>query len=53
LKDVMSDPAVRARLEALGIEPVWDDAPQVAAALKSDRMRWGALAKKANIQAPN
>jgi len=53
LKAVMSDPAVRSRLEALGIEPVWDDAPQVAAALKSDRMRWGALAKKANIQAPN
>jgi tripartite-type tricarboxylate transporter receptor subunit TctC len=53
LKAVMSDPAVRSRLEAVGIEPVWDDAPQVIAALKSDRMRWGALAKKANIQAPN
>jgi tripartite-type tricarboxylate transporter receptor subunit TctC len=53
LKAVMSDPAVRSRLEAVGIEPAWDDAPQVVAALKSDRMRWGALAKKANIQAPN
>jgi tripartite-type tricarboxylate transporter receptor subunit TctC len=50
---VMDDPAVRSRLEAVGIEPVWDDAPQVRAALKSDRMRWSALAKKANIQAPN
>jgi tripartite-type tricarboxylate transporter receptor subunit TctC len=53
LKAVMSDAAVRARLEALGIEPVWDDAAQVAAALKSDRMRWAALARKAMIQAPN
>jgi tripartite-type tricarboxylate transporter receptor subunit TctC len=53
LKAVMSDAAVRSRLEAVGIEPVWDDPAQVAAALKSDRMRWAALAKKANMQAPN
>lgn len=53
LKAVMSDAAVRTRLEAVGIEPVWDDAPQVSAALKADRMRWGALAKRAGIQAPN
>jgi tripartite-type tricarboxylate transporter receptor subunit TctC len=53
LKAVMSDHAVRARLEAVGIEPVWDDPQQVMVALKSDRMRWSALAKKANIQSPN
>jgi tripartite-type tricarboxylate transporter receptor subunit TctC len=53
LKAVMSDAAVRSRLEALGIEPVWDEGAQVAAALQSDRMRWAALARKASIQAPN
>ena len=53
LKAVMSDANVRSRLEAAAIEPVWDDGPQVAAALKSDRMRWSALAKRANIQAPD
>ncbi len=53
LKTVMSDPAVRSRLEAAGIEPVWDEAQQVSAALKSDLMRWSALARRAGIQAPN
>lgn len=53
LKTVMSDPGVRKRLQAVGIEPVWDDAPQVSAALKSDRQRWSALAKQARIQPPN
>jgi tripartite-type tricarboxylate transporter receptor subunit TctC len=53
LKAVMSDPAVRARLEAAGIEPVWDEPQQVSAALKSDLMRWKALAQRAGIQAPN
>jgi tripartite-type tricarboxylate transporter receptor subunit TctC len=53
LKAVMSDAAVRSRLEAAGIEPVWDDAPQVSAALKADLMRWRALARQAGIQSPN
>ena len=53
LKAVMSDAGVRTRLEAAGIEPVWDDAPQVSAALNSDRLRWSALAKRAGIQSPN
>ena len=53
LKAVMSDPAVRARLEAAGIEPVWDEPQQVSAALRSDLMRWKALAQRAGIQAPN
>jgi tripartite-type tricarboxylate transporter receptor subunit TctC len=53
LKGVMSDNAVRARLQAVGIEPVWDDPAQVASAIKADLMRWSALAKRANIQGPN
>ena len=53
LKAVMSDPAVRSRLEAAAIEPVWDDAQQVSEALKADRLRWSALAKRAGIQSPN
>lgn len=53
LKAVMSDPAVRSRLEAAAIEPVWDDAHQVSEALKADRLRWSALAKRAGIQSPN
>ena len=53
LKAVMSDATVRSRLQAAGIEPVWDDAPQVAAAIKADLTRWSALAKRANIQSPN
>ncbi|HEX2199400.1 MAG TPA: tripartite tricarboxylate transporter substrate binding protein [Burkholderiales bacterium] len=53
LKAVMSDTAVRTRLEAVGIEPVWDEPQQVSAALKADLMRWSALAKRAGIQSPN
>ena len=53
LKAVMSDSAVRSRLEAAAIEPVWDDAQQVSEALKADRLRWSALAKRAGIQSPN
>ena len=53
LKAVMSDAGVRSRLEAAGIEPVWDDAAQVSAALQADRMRWSALAKRAGIRSPN
>jgi tripartite-type tricarboxylate transporter receptor subunit TctC len=53
LKKVMSDAALRSRLEAAAIDPVWDDARQVSEALKADRMRWAALAKRAGIQGPN
>lgn len=53
LKKIMSDPALRSRLEAAAIDPVWDDARQVSEALKADRMRWAALAKRAGIQGPN
>ena len=53
LKAVMSDPAVRSRLEAAAIEVVWDDARQVSEALKADRLRWSALARRAGIQSPN
>ena len=53
LKKVMSDAALRSRLEAAAIDPVWDDARLVSEALKADRMRWAALAKRAGIQGPN
>jgi tripartite-type tricarboxylate transporter receptor subunit TctC len=53
LKQAMSDPTVRARLEAAGIEPAWEEADRVAALLATDRKRWRELAKRACIESPN
>jgi tripartite-type tricarboxylate transporter receptor subunit TctC len=52
LKQVMSDPALRARLSDLGTEPVWDEGETVANAIAADLMRWGQLARVAKIEAP-
>ncbi len=54
LQQVMSDAAVRARLEAAGIDPAWEgDAQRVAAALAAERKRWSELARRARIESPN
>jgi len=54
LERFISDATVRSRLEAAGIEPVWEGDPQrVAAELAADRKRWSELAKRAGIQSPN
>lgn len=53
LKQAISDATVRARLEALAIEPAWEEGEQVAALLAADRKRWTELAKRAGIQSPN
>ncbi|MGQ0547962.1 MAG: Bug family tripartite tricarboxylate transporter substrate binding protein [Betaproteobacteria bacterium] len=53
VKQAMSDPAVRQRLESAAIEPIWQEPAQVAATLAADRKRWAELAKRAGIQSPN
>jgi len=54
LRQTMSDPAVRGRLEAAGIEPAWEGDPQrLAAALAAERKRWSELARRARIESPN
>jgi tripartite-type tricarboxylate transporter receptor subunit TctC len=53
LKRVMSDPAVRERLEKAAIDPVWTEPAEMMKALAEDRKRWSELAKRAGIQSPN
>lgn len=53
LKQVMSADAVRARLEAVAIHPAWDEPDELAALLRTERKRWGELAKRAGIESPN
>lgn len=50
LERVMSDPAVRQRLQSAGIDPAWQGDPhKVAAELAADRKRWSDLARRAGI----
>jgi tripartite-type tricarboxylate transporter receptor subunit TctC len=53
LKQAMSDPAVRERLEKAAIDPVWTEPAEMMAMLAQDRKRWGDLALRANIRSPN
>jgi tripartite-type tricarboxylate transporter receptor subunit TctC len=53
LKQAMSDPALRERLEKAAIDPVWTEPAEMMATLAQDRKRWGDLAVRANIQSPN
>jgi tripartite-type tricarboxylate transporter receptor subunit TctC len=53
LKQALSDPAVRERLEKAAIDPVWTEPAEMMQALAEDRKRWGELAKRAGIQSPN
>jgi tripartite-type tricarboxylate transporter receptor subunit TctC len=52
LKRVFEDPEVRARLEAVGIAPVWEGPREVARAIDADIKRWNELARRARIEAP-
>jgi tripartite-type tricarboxylate transporter receptor subunit TctC len=53
LKQALSDPSVRERLEKAAIDPVWTEPEQMMKALAEDRKRWSELAKRAGIQSPN
>jgi tripartite-type tricarboxylate transporter receptor subunit TctC len=53
LRQAMSDPAVRERLEKAAIDPVWSEPAEMMTMLAQERKRWSALAKRANIQSPN
>jgi tripartite-type tricarboxylate transporter receptor subunit TctC len=53
LKQAMSDPEVRARLEKAAIDPVWSEPAQMMQVLAEERKRWSELAKRAGIQSPN
>ena len=53
LKQAMSDPAVRERLEKAAIDPVWSEPAEMMAMLAQERKRWSELAKRANIQSPS
>lgn len=53
LKQVISDAAVRERLEKAAIEPAWEGPKEVTEMLSADRKRWADLAKRAGIKSPN
>ena len=53
LKQAMSDPEVRGRLEKAAIDPVWSEPAQMMQVLAEERKRWSELAKRAGIQSPN
>ena len=53
LKQALSDPAVRERLEKAAIDPVWSEPAEMMTMLAQERKRWGELAKRAHIQSPN
>jgi tripartite-type tricarboxylate transporter receptor subunit TctC len=51
LEKVYADAAVRERLSAIGVDPVWMPAPQLARAIETDGERWARVIKGANIRA--
>ena len=51
LEKVYADPVVRERLSAIGLDPVWMPAPQLAQAIATDGERWARVIKAANIRA--
>jgi tripartite-type tricarboxylate transporter receptor subunit TctC len=51
LSAMLRSPEFRQRLERLGYDPVEDDAKGLAATIRSDIDRYGALVKRANIRA--
>ena len=50
LKKAFDDPDVREKLTRAGLEPVWMDQEQLAAAIRSDLERWTRVAKAAGIR---
>lgn len=52
LRQVLRDPEVHSKLVGMALEPVWDGPDTVRKAIAADLMRWGQLAKRAKIEAP-
>ena len=52
LRRVFADQELRARLDGMGIEPVWDGPELVMQAIAADILRWSQIAKAARIEAP-
>jgi tripartite-type tricarboxylate transporter receptor subunit TctC len=53
LRQALTDPEVRARLEKAAIDPVWTEPAEMMKDLAQERKRWSDLAKRAGIQSPN
>jgi tripartite-type tricarboxylate transporter receptor subunit TctC len=51
LEKVYADPVVRERLSAIGLDPLWMPAPQLAQAVAADGERWARVINSANIRA--
>ena len=51
LEQVYADAAVRERLAAIGLDPVWLSGPELAKAIETDGARWARVVKDANIRA--
>jgi tripartite-type tricarboxylate transporter receptor subunit TctC len=51
LEKVYADAAVRERLAAIGLDPVWLSGPELAKAIEADGARWARVVKDANIRA--
>jgi tripartite-type tricarboxylate transporter receptor subunit TctC len=47
---IMALPDVKARMEAIGVEPVNETPEQFAATLRADAQKWGRLVKELNIK---
>jgi len=51
LKGVFEDAGVRQKLAGAGLDPVWMDAAELAATIRSDLEKWTRVAKLAGIEA--
>jgi tripartite-type tricarboxylate transporter receptor subunit TctC len=49
-RNVLGDPEIRAKLQGLDLEPVWDGPETLSKAVASDLMRWSQLARVAKIE---
>ena len=47
---IMALPDVKAKMEAIGVEPVNETPEQFAATLRADAQKWGRLVKELNIK---
>jgi tripartite-type tricarboxylate transporter receptor subunit TctC len=50
LADVVGEPEVRSKLEAIALRPVGSDPSEMAALLAKERERWAAVVKQAGIK---
>ena len=50
IRKVMDDPELRARLEFMGIEPVWEGPEEVKRAIEADIKRWKEVAQRAGME---